>query len=72
MCKACYVRRLATTYEMEGPGYSRIEGVDLASINKSTIKRLAYFLRQEHLPLPLLIVRKQSDNDPLRLYSETT
>ena len=59
MCKACYVQ-LATD-KMEGPGYSRIEGVDLASIKSTIIKRQADFLRQEHLPIPLL--RKQSDED---------
>ena len=60
MCKACYVQ-LATD-EMEGPGYSRIEGVDLASIKSTITKRQADFLPQEHLPIPL--VRKQSDEDP--------
>ena len=60
MCKACYVR--LTTDEMEGPGYSRIEGVDLASIKSTITKRQADFLRQEHLPIPL--ARKQSDEDP--------
>ena len=33
MCKACYVQVAAE--EIEGPGYARVEGVDLASI-KST------------------------------------
>ena len=42
MCKACCVR-LATD-EMEGPGYSRIEGVDLASIKSTIIKHQADFL----------------------------
>ena len=64
MCKACYVRLV--TDEMEGPGYSRIEGADFASIKSTIIKRQADFLRQEHLPIPL--ARKQSDEDPLRLY----
>ena len=59
MCKSCYIQ-LATD-EMEGPGYSR-KGVDLASIKSTIIKRQADFLRQEHLPIPL--VRKQSDEDP--------
>ena len=47
---------------MEGPGYSRIEGADFASIKSTIIKRQADFLRQEHLPIPL--ARKQSDEDP--------
>ena len=64
ICKACYVR--LATEEMEGPGYSRIEGVDLASIKSTITKRQADFLRQEHLPIPL--VRKQSDGTPPRLY----
>ena len=43
--------------------YSRIEGVDIASIKSTIIKRQADFLQREHLPIPL--VRKQSDGDPL-------
>ena len=61
MCKSCYVRLI--TKEMEGPGYSRVEGVDLASIKSTVVKRQRYFLRQEHLPIPQ--VRRQSDEDPL-------
>ena len=48
---------------MEGPGYSRVEGVDLASIKSTMVKRQRDFLRQEHLPIPH--VSKQSDDDPL-------
>ena len=59
MCKTCYVQ-LATD-KMEGPGYSRMEGVDLASIKSTIIKRQSDFLRQEHLTIPL--VRKHSDED---------
>ena len=44
------------------PNKTRIEGVDPASIKSTIIKRQADFLRQEHLPIPL--VRKQSDEDP--------
>ena len=47
---------------MEEPGYSRVEGVDLASIKSTIIKRQQDFLRQEHLPIPH--VSKQSDDDP--------
>ena len=60
MCKAWYVR--LATEEMEGPGYSRIQEVDLASIKSTITKCQADSLRQEHLPIPL--VRKQSDEDP--------
>ena len=60
LCKSCYVQ--LPTDEMEGSGYSRIEGVDLASIKSAIIKRQADFLRQEHLPIPLVL--KQSDEDP--------
>ena len=31
ICKACYTQ--LATEEMEGPGYSRVEGEDLVSIN---------------------------------------
>ena len=56
LCTTCF------TDEMEGPGYSRIEGVHLASIKSTIIKHQADFLRQEHLPIPP--VRKESDEDP--------
>ena len=32
------------TEEMEGPGYSRVEGVDLASIKSTIVKRQREFL----------------------------
>ena len=43
MCKACYVR--LATEEMEGPGCSRVEGVDLASIKITIVKHQRDFLR---------------------------
>ena len=61
MCKACYV--LLATEEMEGPEYSRVEGVDLASIKSTIVKRQRDFLGHEFLPI--LHVRKQSEEDPL-------
>ena len=60
ICKACYVQ-LAKA-EMEGPGYSRVEGEDFVSIKSVIVKRQWDFLRQEFLPIPQIrnvnVVRK--------------
>ena len=62
ICKACYIQ--LATEEMEGPGYSRVEGEDLVSIKSVIVKRRLDFLRQEFLPIPH--VRKRSDKNPLQ------
>ena len=61
ICKACYIQ-LATTEEMEGPGYSRVEGEYTVSIKSVIVKRQLDFLRQEFLPIPH--VRQRSDKNP--------
>ena len=55
--KACYVQ-LAKTEEMEGPGYSRVEGEYLVSI-KSTTCSAIYLKKNQNAPRP-------SEHPPVR------
>ena len=63
VCKACYVQ--FPTEEMEGPGYSRVEGENIASIKSAIVKRQLDFLQQEFLPIPQM--RKGSEGNPLQI-----
>ena len=55
MCKACYVR--LATEEMEGPGYSRVEGVALASI-KSIIENASETFYDRNIYLSHMYVNR--------------